>query len=75
MKYRDLLQNETTRNAQERRQEEYDLIIEKLRQEKKSISNELLSAKEKLVSMEGLHEKLLTHQVSHLVVEFYCITL
>ena len=65
MKYRDLLQNETTRNAQERRQEEYDLIIEKLRQEKKSIGNELLAAKEKLISMEGLHEKLLAHQVSY----------
>ena len=38
--------------------------MEKLRQEKKLISDELLSAKEKLISLEGLNEKLLAQQVS-----------
>ena len=37
--------------------------MEKLRQEKKTISDELLASKEKLISLEGLNEKLLAQQV------------
>ena len=40
--------------------------MEKLRQEKKTISDELLAAKEKLISLEGLNEKLLAQQVKSL---------
>ena len=42
------------------------MIMEKLRQEKKTISDELLAAKEKLISLEGLNEKLLAQQVKSL---------
>ena len=54
---------------QERRQEEYDLIVDKLRQEKKSIADELLASKEKLISLEGLNEKLLAQQVKYYMID------
>ena len=38
--------------------------MEKLRQEKKIIADELLASKEKLISLEGLNEKLLAQQVN-----------
>ena len=38
--------------------------MEKLRQEKKTIADELLASKEKLISLEGLNEKLLAQQVN-----------
>ena len=44
--------------------EEYDLVVDKLKQEKKTISEELVTTKEKLISQEALNEKLLAKQVN-----------
>ena len=45
--------------------EEYSLVTEKLKQEKKFVVDELLTTKEKLISLEALNEKLLAKQVRY----------